>query len=175
MNIKTTALITLSALTLVACSSRDKEKAQEEMTVAHAELMTATKQDKGKVNLQETKEGIRVTVDISGLKPKSTHGLHIHQNGKCDAPSFETAGGHFNPHSTAHGGPNSAEKHPGDFGNIIADAQGNAKKEIMISKDQVAELKEIEGKAIILHEKADDLTSQPSGNSGGRMACGLIM
>lgn len=146
-----------------------------EEKVAAADLMTSNLKSAGTVNFQQTGAGIKVMVAVTGLKPKSTHGLHIHENGKCEGPGFKSAGDHFNPNHMPHGGPNSTEKHPGDFGNITADAQGVATKEIVIPASELSNLNEIEGKSVILHSKTDDLHSQPSGNSGDRLACGVII
>lgn len=168
--------LVLCAFTLMACSSSHKKKHHvEEQKVARADLMTSSHKSTGSVDFQQTGDGIKVMVMMTGLKPKSTHGLHIHEKGQCTGPDFKSAGEHFNPDHTPHGGPNSMKKHPGDFGNITADAQGVATKEVMIPTSELKNLEEIEGKAVILHSKADDLTSQPSGNSGARLACGVII
>ena len=171
----TLAVLMVGTLALVACSSSKKEKMKEESKTAHVDLMTPKKGSTGTLDFKETGDGIKVMVAITGLKPNSTHGLHIHEKGLCTAPTYESAGGHFNPDKMPHGGPNSMKKHPGDFGNIVADSKGVATKEIVIPANEVADLKDIEGKSVILHEKADDLMTQPSGNSGGRLACGVIL
>lgn len=119
--------------------------------------------------------GVRFTGTVTGLAPGSTHGMHIHANGDCSAADASSAGDHFNPLGHPHGAPD-ATSHVGDLGNITADAQGSAV--INITRTQATlnsgQSTDIVGKAIIVHAKADDLTSQPSGESGDRIACGVI-
>lgn len=126
----------------------------------------------GKVTLTETPEGVKITTEITGLKPGSVHGYHVHQNGKCEGPDFKSAGDHFNPSGKDHGGPAAMNKHMGDLGNLVADKQGVAKSEVMVNGNNL--LPQYVGKAVIIHAKPDDLSSQPSGDSGDRIACGVI-
>jgi Cu-Zn family superoxide dismutase len=127
----------------------------------------------GQVTFQEEAGGVRVTADISGLSP-GKHGFHIHQNGDCSAADFSSAGGHFNPLGAPHGAPTDPEHHAGDFGNIVADAGGHARLEQVYSWMTFTGTNSILGHAVIVHAKADDLRSQPSGDAGGRIACGVI-
>jgi len=122
-----------------------------------------------------TKEGdnIKVVADIQNLKPGS-HGFHIHQYGDCSAPDASSAGDHFNPAGLEHGARTDSVRHTGDFGNIEADENGNAHVEFTDSFISFTGENSIIGKAVIVHEKADDLKSQPSGNAGSRLACGVI-
>jgi Cu-Zn family superoxide dismutase len=118
---------------------------------------------------------LRVVADLQGLEP-GKHGFHIHEKGDCSAPDASSAGGHFNPVGTPHGAQTDpAEKrHVGDLGNVEADADGKAHLELT---DQIIALEgenSIVGKAVVVHAKADDLTSQPTGDAGGRLACGVI-
>lgn len=117
---------------------------------------------------------IRVVADLSGLTP-GQHGLHIHQYGDCSDPTGKSAGDHFNPDMVAHGGPGSQEHHAGDFGNISADESGRAyltfeTEDFTLDRGP----RGIIGRSVIVHEKADDLMSQPSGDAGGRIGCGVI-
>ncbi|HEX7861532.1 MAG TPA: superoxide dismutase family protein [Verrucomicrobiae bacterium] len=128
---------------------------------------------RGQVTFTEETEGIRVTANIEGLTP-GKHGFHIHQNGDCTPPDFTSAGGHFNPLNTKHGSPTDAEKHIGDFGNLEANEQGVARFERVFGWLTFKGTNSILNKAVIVHEKADDLTTQPTGNAGGRLACGII-
>ncbi len=129
----------------------------------------------GTATFTEVKGGVRVVANITGLTP-GEHGFHIHTYGDCTDPKGKSAGGHFNPEVTPHGAPqNPADKrHIGDLGNIIADANGHAQMDVV---DPLLTLKgpqSIIGRAVVVHGGRDDLTSQPSGAAGPRVACGVI-
>jgi Cu-Zn family superoxide dismutase len=118
--------------------------------------------------------GVRIIADIGGLKP-GKHGFHIHEHGDCSAPDASSAGGHFNPTNKKHGGPDTAERHVGDLGNIEANASGFAhydRVDTLISLDGP---NSIIGKSVLIHEDEDDLTTDPSGNSGKRIGCGMVV
>lgn len=127
-----------------------------------------------KVTVTEVADGVRVQADLAGLTP-GKHGFHVHEKGDCSAPDASSAGGHFNPAGKPHGAPEDAERHAGDMGNIEADSSGLAKLNyIDHTLSLVAGEKSIIGRAIVVHAKADDLHSQPTGDAGGRVACGVI-
>jgi Cu-Zn family superoxide dismutase len=128
---------------------------------------------KGQVMFTEETEGIRVTANVEGLTP-GKHGFHIHEKGDCSAADFSSAGGHFNPAGSKHGSPTDAEHHVGDFGNLEANEQGVARFERVFNWLTFKGTNSILNKAVIVHEKADDLQTQPTGNAGGRLACGVI-
>jgi Cu-Zn family superoxide dismutase len=131
----------------------------------------------GTVSLVAEKKGLRVAGMIKGLKPGAEHGFHIHEKGDCSAPDASSAGDHFNPTSQPHGNPKtSGPRHAGDMVNLRADAQGVAKIDAFIEGAVMKSGKanDLAGKSIVVHEKPDDYTSQPSGNSGARVACGVI-
>jgi Cu-Zn family superoxide dismutase len=109
---------------------------------------------------------------IQNLTP-GKHGLHIHENGDCSAPDAASAGAHFNPTHQHHGGPKTAQRHAGDLGNIEADASGNARLN-WTGKLSLSGNDSIIGKSLVVHEKEDDLKTDPAGNSGARIACGVI-
>ena len=116
---------------------------------------------------------MRVVADIEGLTP-GDHGFHVHEFGDCSAPDGTSAGAHFNPTKKPHGAPDNAERHVGDLGNITADESGKAHYDRI---DTVIELNgenTIVGRSVIVHAKADDFVSQPAGNAGSRIACGVI-
>lgn len=119
---------------------------------------------------------VHVTGSLTGLSP-GPHGFHIHEKGDCSAPDGSSAGGHFNPDHTDHGQVGAGVHHAGDSNNITADAQGNATVDNMLS-DNVdiggGNDHDILGKAVIVHADADDYKTQPTGNAGGRLACGVI-
>ncbi len=142
---------------------------------AKATSATLKAAPKGKVSgmIKFTPEGnqLHVVAEVKGLKPNSKHGFHVHENGECTPPKFETAGSHYNPSGVQHGEPGNEHRHPGDLGNLQADKKGVARLDMMIpqspSNDSFA------GRAVIVHEKMDD-GSQPVGNAGGRIACGVL-
>lgn len=150
------------------------QAARPEHLMARARLQSAAGQAvTGEVVFRETDQGVRVQVVAHGLTP-GQHGFHVHEVGDCSAPDFQSAGAHFAPTDHAHGrpGPNS---HAGDLGNIEADANGTVETVIMAHEVELAAgQRSIVGKAIVIHAQPDDLTSQPSGNSGARVACGVI-
>jgi Cu-Zn family superoxide dismutase len=117
--------------------------------------------------------GVQVVARVQGAAP-GTHGLHLHEGTSCDGPDFQSAGGHFNPTSVAHGGPAAAEHHAGDFGNIEIGADGTGNSDVTSTVLTLEGTNGAIGHAVILHEKADDLTTQPTGNAGGRVACGVV-
>jgi Cu-Zn family superoxide dismutase len=128
----------------------------------------------GKATFVEKAGGVEVTVEISGAKP-GLHGIHLHANGDCSAPDAASAGGHFNPDSTNHGAPNADPHHAGDLGNITAGANGKGKLKLLVKGLTVAPgAHSVVGRALVVHADPDDLKTQPSGNSGGRFACGVI-
>jgi len=116
---------------------------------------------------------VRVVVTLKGLTPGS-HGIHVHEKGDCSAADASSAGPHWNPTGAPHGAPSAASHHMGDFGNLEADAQGNAHFILERPDALLSGATSAIGKAVIIHEKVDDLATQPSGNAGGRVACGVI-
>jgi Cu-Zn family superoxide dismutase len=119
--------------------------------------------------------GVKVMVDLKGMAPNSKHGFHIHEKGDLSSPDLKSAGPHFNPGMKKHGGPDGEERHGGDLGNITADAQGNVKTEIMAHGVTLDGEKDgIIGRSVLVHEKADDMKTDPAGDSGARIAGGVI-
>ena len=127
----------------------------------------------GLVTFTKVKNGIKVVADIEGLT-QGKHGFHIHQYGDCSDPKGKSAGGHFNPDGVKHAGHNSAIRHVGDFGNLIADKDGKAHIEFIDNLIFFYGPNNIIGRGVIIHGSADDFKSQPSGNAGPRVACGAI-
>jgi Cu-Zn family superoxide dismutase len=151
--------------------------AMPEMTMTNkaVAVIHPTKGNKvqGTVTFTQEDAGLHIVADITGLTP-GKHGFHAHENGDCSAEDGSSAGGHFNPEDMKHGAPDDAQRHVGDFGNITADASGKAHLDTV---DKIAKLNgkdSIVGHAIIIHGKADDLKSQPSGDAGPRVACGVV-
>lgn len=127
----------------------------------------------GIVTFIKAGDEIKVTADIKNL-PGANHGIHIHEYGDCSASDASSAGGHFNPENVQHGARTDSIRHVGDLGNIQADGYGNAHLEFTDSFISFSGKHSIIGKAVIVHEKADDLKSQPTGNAGSRIACGVV-
>jgi superoxide dismutase, Cu-Zn family len=130
----------------------------------------------GSLALTAVENGVRVSGAIQGLKPNSEYGFHIHEKGDCSAPDASSAGSHFNPSNAEHGNPEGETHHAGDMLNVKSDDQGVGQVDTQANGVTLhdGQPTDVLGKAIVLHEKADDYTTQPSGNSGSRIACGVI-
>ena len=116
---------------------------------------------------------VKVTVKLEGLTP-GKHGFHLHEKGDCSAPDATSAGPHWNPHGKEHGGPGAAARHAGDFGNVVAGPDGKAELSIETSDFALAGPTSVLNRAVVVHEKEDDLKSQPAGNAGARIGCGVV-
>ena len=167
--------------TLAGCASQPASDAAAHSagtaSSAHAALAPASGSlVSGTLAFVPMGDGVHVTGDIGGLAPNSTHGFHIHETGDCSAADASSAGGHFNPSGEAHGRASAPHHHLGDNDNLIADANGvahvNAHFAGVVLGGGGAD--DIVGKAVIVHANPDDYASQPSGNAGARIACGVI-
>jgi superoxide dismutase, Cu-Zn family len=151
--------------------------AQKAPTSAHADFMNGKGEKVGTAKLTQAKGGVRIVASFTGL-PAGTHALHIHTAGKCDAPDFTTAGGHFNPTMKQHGKDNPMGAHAGDLPNFVVDAKGKGKATVMATGVTLADvdnsLFHTGGTALMVHAAADDYKTDPTGNAGGRIACGII-
>jgi Cu-Zn family superoxide dismutase len=127
----------------------------------------------GIVKFKREGSRIRVNVHMEGLS-EGNHGFHVHQYGDCSAEDGTSAGGHFNPYNNSHGSPSDSERHVGDLGNIIADSEGTVNMEFLDTVISFEGPSSIIGRAIIVHAGEDDLVSQPTGDAGARVACGVI-
>lgn len=117
--------------------------------------------------------GVRIVADLTGLTP-GEHGFHIHENGDCSAPDATSAGGHYNPMDMQHAGPDAVERHVGDLGNITAGEDGSAHYDRVDAHLSLDGEYSIVGRAVVVHEKVDDMSTQPTGAAGARVACGVI-
>jgi Cu-Zn family superoxide dismutase len=127
----------------------------------------------GTVTFTRTDQGIRVEGHVGGLTA-GAHGFHVHEYGDCSAPDGTSAGGHFNPDGNRHGGPEDADRHVGDLGNITADESGIGIYDRVDTVIAFSGAHSIIGRGFIVHAGEDDLTTQPTGGAGARMACGVI-
>ncbi len=127
------------------------------------------------VNFRQEKSGVLVTAEAKGLSP-GLHGFHIHDKGDCSAPDATSAGGHFNPTGQPHGDPHGPAHHGGDMPMLEADANGNARLEARLEGLTIGSgPTDIVGRGVIIHAAPDDYHTQPTGNSGARVACGVIV
>ncbi|MBX9815050.1 MAG: superoxide dismutase [Proteobacteria bacterium SG_bin5] len=163
-------IATALGLTLSAAAFAARKPAPE---VATAILRAPDGKQVGRATAREVKQGLRVTVDVRGL-PEGQHGAHIHTVGQCDAPDFATAGGHWNPLGTKHGSMNPAGPHEGDLPNLLIGKDARGTIGAVIPKATLAGLLDADGAALVVHAGRDDLMTDPSGNSGGRVACGVF-
>ena len=127
----------------------------------------------GTVHFKKEAGGVHVTGAFTGLVG-GAHGFHVHEFGDCTAADFTSAGGHFNPAGNPHGGPKDAKRHEGDMGNIEATADGNGSIDYVDHELGFQGAKSIVGRGVVIHANADDFKTQPTGNAGGRVACGVI-
>lgn len=127
----------------------------------------------GTVTFTESGDGVQVEAEIEGVD-EGNHGFHIHQYGDCTAPDGTSAGGHYNPEDNQHAGPDAENRHVGDMGNIEAGADGMATKSYVDSVITLNGPNSIIGHAVIVHAGEDDLKSQPTGDAGSRLGCGVI-
>ena len=130
----------------------------------------------GSLALTQSTAGVHITGAIQGLKPDAEFGFHVHEKGDCSAPDGSSAGGHFNPTQAQHGNPTGSAHHAGDMVNIRSNAEGVAQVDTIATGTALHgdPTTDVMGKAIVVHESPDDYTTQPSGNSGKRVACGVI-
>ncbi len=144
---------------------------------AKADLADAQGKSLGRAELTQTPEGVRIALTVSGLAP-AQHAFHVHNVGKCEGPDFKSAGAHFNPYSKKHGLKNPDGPHAGDMENIDVGPDGTGKAEVVNKQvtlgDGPNSLFHQGGTAIVIHASPDDGVSDPAGNAGARIACGVI-
>lgn len=130
----------------------------------------------GQLKLAPMGDGVHVTGTVGGLQPNSTHAFHIHEKGDCSAADASSAGGHFNPTGQPHGRASNPQHHAGDNDNLVANAEGVATVDAHFAGVALGGggATDVVGKAIVVHADPDDYASQPAGNAGKRVACGVI-
>ncbi len=155
---------------LSACAGSGAERAGAEAVLKPTQGSSVA----GMVSFRQEGDAVVVTAQISGLTP-GAHGFHIHEKGDCTAPDATSAGGHFNPTGKPHGHPDHADHHSGDMPALVADASGVARLTARLSGLSVGGgTGGILGRGVIVHAAPDDFKTQPTGNSGARVACGVI-
>ncbi|MBI2822473.1 MAG: superoxide dismutase family protein [Acidobacteria bacterium] len=179
-NLIAVAFLSLFIPGLLSCAAQPEQANQpaaetgpataRAVCVLHA---TEGNQAHGTVIFTQEGEQMKVVADVEGVAP-GKHGFHIHEFGDCSAPDGSSAGGHFNPDGKPHGAPADAERHVGDLGNIEGGPDGMAHLEWTDSFLSLSGPHSILGRGVIVHAGEDDLKSQPTGNAGGRVACGVI-
>ncbi len=170
------AFMLVAAVSLLSCTKEEAEEETTEMAMRTAlAKMNATEGNEahGTVTFTEVEGGIKVVAHFEGV-PESEHGFHIHEKGDCSSDDGKSAGGHWNPAGMPHAGRDAEQRHVGDLGNLTANAEGSADAEFVDSMLTFDGDHSIIGKGVILHAGQDDLTSQPTGAAGARIACGVI-
>ncbi len=167
-------LTVIGTLALVSCQAT--HYFSKPNTIAKAVLEARSGSEvSGEVSFEEKKDKVVVSVNLKGLKPNSEHGFHVHEKGDCSAPDASSAGGHFNPDGHSHGHPDQTKRHAGAMKNLRTDPQGNVVMAFEVDTIRLNISKYgILNRALIVHANPDDYTSQPVGNAGGRLACGII-
>lgn len=164
----------LSALLIAGCTQTVSSSGKAAATAA---LVDAAGKPAGTATVTETTDGLRLDVLVKGVTA-GAHGLHVHAVGKCEAPDFASAGGHWNPTGHQHGHKNPKGPHGGDAPNLIANAQGSGSLRTWLGTALIATgatpLLDADGAAVILHADTDDEMTDPSGNSGKRVLCGIL-
>src|SRR5512134_2729982 len=163
-------LAAAGALCLTACAGMTPSSPSANTTLKPTQGNKAA----GSVSFSQQGDKVRVVANVTGLAPGS-HGFHVHEKGDCSAPDATSAGGHFNPGGSPHGHPQKGPHHAGDMPMLVADASGKAELTAeMTGVALAAGPASLVGKAVIVHAAPDDYTTQPTGNSGARVACGVI-
>jgi Cu-Zn family superoxide dismutase len=169
------ASVLASALVLASAGHPDLD--QTHGATATAELRNPQGRGVGQVELRDAEAGILLHVRLTGVPP-GAHALHLHETGRCDPPSFESAGGHFNPTGARHGFLSAGGPHAGDLPNVHVPESGRLEVELFAARTALAgdgsSLLDADGAAVVMHQDADDYRSEPAGDAGSRIACGVV-
>lgn len=176
----TTRMFSCTAMTvlllLAACGAM--AGAERERKTATAEIKDGKGQNVGHAKFKASRGGVEMSVTVMNLST-GVHAIHIHAAGKCDAPDFKTAGAHFNPANKKHGTQNPEGHHAGDLPNLTVGSNGkgtfkSATPDVTLAGTGANSLFHEGGASVVIHEKADDMKTDPAGNAGARIACGVI-
>jgi len=179
--IKTILQIILLSIFIVLFANYSQAQGKHEMNMQTPGIQkaicviypTAGNNVSGTITFTWTDKGIKVVADLMGLS-KGKHGFHIHDYGDCSSADGISAGGHFNPEAKSHGAPMDMMRHEGDMGNLEADDSGKAHLEYVDPMLSFDGKNSIIGRSVIIHKSEDDFKTQPTGNSGARIGCGVI-
>jgi len=165
----------VTSLLLAGCASMSTTGATD--NTARAELKNASGQAVGTATFTQVGNVVRVVLETQGL-PRGAHGVHVHAVGKCDPPDFQTAGSHFNPANRQHGALNPQGAHAGDLPNLEVGGDGKGRlestTELLSIGSGTTSIFDSDGSALVIHAAPDDFKTDPTGNSGARIACGVI-
>ena len=168
------ALIFLSLTAITAQGQAPEEESSIPLKAVAVLHPTEGNKVSGIITFTEVADGVQVHAEVTGLTP-GKHGFHVHEFGDCTTADASSAGAHFNPTKQPHAAPDATARHVGDMGNIEADTSGTAKLDYLDHNMSLAnDERSIIGRSVVVHAKADDLKSQPAGDSGARIACGAI-
>jgi Cu-Zn family superoxide dismutase len=157
-----------AALALSGCAAIDVP-----VSAPPVPLVNSSGQQIGTVTPSQTSGGVALAISASGL-PHGLHGVHVHAIGRCDPPKFESAGGHWNPTEHHHGLNNPQGPHAGDLPNVSVSSGGVAAETLVLAHASFADLADSDGSALVIHAGPDDYMTDPSGNSGARIACAIL-
>lgn len=161
-------------LSLVGCATGQVDRRADS---AHAVLRNAQGEEKAQAIATQVGDGVRISLKASGMAA-GTYGVHVHAIGRCEAPDFRSAGAHWNPTSRQHGKDNPQGMHMGDLPNLVVGADGRGSVDYVIAaatlKSGATPMLDPDGASVMIHSTADDYVTDPSGNSGGRIACGVL-
>lgn len=166
------------AVLLLGAACGTMLSAEKERKAATAEIKDAKGQNVGHAKFKAAGGGVEMSVTVMDLSP-GVHAIHIHTAGQCEAPDFKTAGGHFNPANKKHGIDNPEGHHAGDLPNLTVGANGKGTfkttiQDVTLAGDGATSLFHAGGASVVIHEKPDDMKTDPAGNAGARLACGVI-
>jgi Cu-Zn family superoxide dismutase len=171
----TVALVGGAAL-LSGCAALEKRSSSARAPVAVAQLVDNSGGDRGQVEAYRDASGLRLEIVARGFNP-GTYGTHIHTIGECAAPDFASAGPHWNPTGAQHGRDNPLGQHRGDMPNLVVETGMIGRMTVMLPDAALSGeggLLDADGASLVIHAQADDLKTDPTGNSGGRVACGVF-
>jgi Cu-Zn family superoxide dismutase len=173
MKLRFTAMAVVAASALLVACAQEKRAIPKVIAGAHLASKSGSEAS-GTIEFIQNPDHVLATVKVNRLGADTVHGFHIHEKGDCSAADGMSAGGHFNPTGAAHG-PQHGEKHAGDMPALVADASGYASTSFKLTGVTLTEgPNSILGRSVIVHKDPDDYKTQPTGNSGARIACGVI-